>query len=836
MPLQDERSQRVETSDRATELKDLLETIAASSVVFFPVRHHSPACAWHLQKCIRECKPDRILIEGPANFTPLIPLMLHPKTRSPFAIYTNFIDSDREIFPGEEDDKREGNPPRFAAYYPFCDFTPELVALRTGAAIGAQLQFIDLTYPEQVWAERGRLNEESQKHVDSLMAERHLKRSACLRRLAQATGCRDQDDLWDHLFEVRYEAVSTNDFIRNVVAYCCLARMDCEAKELEEDGTLPRERAMASAIMDAWRASAAGPSRGRVLVVTGGFHTVALPGMIGASPGEKERIKIKGNAQAPVLVRYSFDQLDSLNGYAAGMPSPQYYDFFWSEVCAGQPAPLLEAALRVIVEIGRLTRERKLPNALSSADAIAALAQARSLAVLRGHPGPAREDILDGIRSCFVKGSMDAEGEILMGLAHHVLSGTAIGDIPPEAGVPPLVDHFRQVAGQLRLNIHDSVRKKMSLDIYRKVAHRKVSRLFHTLAFLDAPFATLAGGPDFVSGTGLDLLHEHWDYAWSPRTESALVDASIYGSTLEEAASNRLKEAITALQTEGKSRNAGVAVAMLIRACRMGLHPYTGELLKQIRTNIEEDSAFVSVTEAANQLVLLWQSREPLEAHSLREIPELANAAYQRLCYLMDGLAQCPQEDVLNTLSALCLTRELLASARKWLDPDLFWEAEERLMKMPQASTPIVGGSAGLLYTEGRLSTEALLSLVRGQLSGATGDSRTKVGFMMGLLRTCREAAWQHTAILEALNTMLDSWDDQEFIHLLPELRLTFADLTPGETDRVAGAVASMYGKKELGDLVHHDVTENQMRLHLKITEQVVASLKEDGLGMWAKT
>ena len=46
--------------------------------------------------------------------------------------------------------------------------------------------------------------------------------------------------------------------------------------------------------------------------------------------------------------------------------------------------------------------------ALSTADEIAALQQARLLAALRGHPGPTREDLLDGVRSCFVKGAMDA--------------------------------------------------------------------------------------------------------------------------------------------------------------------------------------------------------------------------------------------------------------------------------------------------------------------------------------------------------------------------------------------------------------------------------------------
>ena len=79
---------------------------------------------------------------------------------------------------------------------------------------------------------------------------------------------------------------------------------------------------------------------------------------------------------------------------------------------------------------------------MSTADEIAALQQAKLLASLRGHPGPTREDLLDGVRSCFVKGSMDAEGTVLMGIVGHVLTGKDIGDVPATAGVPPIVSSF----------------------------------------------------------------------------------------------------------------------------------------------------------------------------------------------------------------------------------------------------------------------------------------------------------------------------------------------------------------------------------------------------------
>ena len=40
-----------------------------------PVRHHSPACAWHVDRLIRDLQPDAVLIEGPRDATRLIPLL-----------------------------------------------------------------------------------------------------------------------------------------------------------------------------------------------------------------------------------------------------------------------------------------------------------------------------------------------------------------------------------------------------------------------------------------------------------------------------------------------------------------------------------------------------------------------------------------------------------------------------------------------------------------------------------------------------------------------------------------------------------------------------------------
>jgi hypothetical protein len=842
-------------------LESALGSLITPEVVYFPIRHHSPACAFHLEWLIRDQRPQSILIEGPAAFTSLIPLVLHPGTRAPFAIYTSFAEEEPQADQGPEKPAALRGPPRHAAYYPFCDYSPELVALRVGSELGAALRFVDLDYPDQIHAERNIVQEAAAPRVESLLAERHFKRSRFLQSLARRAGCRDHNDLWDHLFETRLDGKWGNEvlegwsaeksvsseakqsntpslhssvsaFMHDVAAWCHFARADATAEELEADGTLAREAAMAAAIREEL-------SKGSkpIVVVTGGFHTVVLPQLVNAGSGPVSKAKRKKEETLDCLIRYGFEQLDALNGYAAGMPSPFYYDQVWHALKRDHSADAFgELAARILVDLGQLTRRKKMAVALSPADEIAALEQTRRLAMLRGHPGPMREDLLDGIRSCFVKGSMDAEGEVVLGLARHILGGSSIGEVPAEAGVPPLVADFRDTAQKLRLNIKDSVRRKASLNLYRKAAHRQSSRFFHSLSFLEVPFAAMAAGPDFVKGVGLERLFEHWDYQWTPQTESRLVEASIYGASVEEAAANRLARAITDLETTGRGRCAAEAVGMLVQACRMGLHRHTARLLALIRAQVNEDPSLTSLTTALNQLVLLWESREPLEAHRLTEIPALIRAAYQRACYLLQNLADTPAEAANEILGSLIAIRDLLrssASGEQALDESLFYDPLARVLLEPRCPALLIGGIAGLLYGAARLEETVLFRLLAGSLNAASAQAGDQTAFLIGLLRACRELAWRQVALVEAVEKLLASWNEEEFIQRIPHLRMAFADLTPREADQVAAVVAGKHEGQQLGSLHRPELSEAEALAAARINAEVKKALEEDGLEAW---
>ena len=204
-------------------------------------------------------------------------------------------------------------------------------------------------------------------------------------------------------------------------------------------------------------------------------------------------------------------------------------------------------------------------------------------------------------------------------------------------------------------------------------------------------------------------------------------------------------------------------------------------------------------------------------------------------------MAQCPEEELAASLEAIVSMRELLAAgatAEELLDPELFWEATAGVLKAQNHGHPtygtISGAIAGLLFSAGRIDQTQLDELVVGYLRGIS-DSQKRVGFLRGLLKTCREAAWQNLQLVQSLDEIIGSWDEKEFITALPSLRLALADLTPRETDKVASRVAGLHGKDQLGELVQYRTSEGELELNRRLTELVLETLTRDGLGHWIK-
>ena len=266
----------------------------------------------------------------------------------------------------------------------------------------------------------------------------------------------------------------------------------------------------------------------------------------------------------------------------------------------------------------------------------------------------------------------------------------------------------------------------------------------------------------------------------------------------------------------------------------MGIHRQISLIVDRIAFGLTEDSDFNSVVDALRQLILIQAAREPLEATRILALPQLAGDAYRKACYLVQDLESIPLEQTQAVVENLCVLGETLDSgAGGAFDPNLLNSALTILTGRVQGNTGVIGAAWGLLYRSGLAAPDQLQNTLLGYLDAAVLENRDKTAFIYGLLRACRELSWRDDWFVQALDGLWRNWDDQEFARRLPELRLAFSGLTPGETDRVAACAARLYGAHDLGELVARDTTEAEMQRNLIINEAVKQSLMEDGLDFW---
>ena len=798
--------------------------MVTDDLVVVPVRHHSPACALHVGEQIRLRRPSVVLVEGPRSFDALVPLLVHPEAQMPLAVYTWYVRKP----PGA----RAADPvERGGAFYPFCDYSPELVALRTAAELGIEARFVDLELAELAHLEVGSTTVEPVGTTRSLLDEHVYWRSRTLRALADRLGCRDDEDLWERLFEAGPTTFEAHQAA--MTAYCLLARRDESDATLAAEGTLAREAEMAWHVRRALKERE--PGDGPVLVVLGGLHAVAMPDLVrGRKAPVRPRVRTPRTSVESALVRSTFDQLERLNGYAAGMTSPGWHQRWWTHLQAWAERPRVDATREAVQAVARDLRRRHRVH-VPTPDVVAAVGHALRLAKLRDRPAPLRSDLLDALGSCLVKGEADADGIRVQRAARRVLTGDKVGVLPPGAGSPPLVADARARLKRARLKPDSTEAQVTRLDLYRRPAHRGTSRLLHGLRYLDVAFGRVDRGPDFVRGRRTELMQEQWTYRWTPDTEAGLVEASLLGGTVDEAVREKFSREVSRVASPDAPHDAEGAVGLLALACVLGLHDRAEQATGVVRAGLSADESFPSVAGATAQLGLIWEAREPLEAHRLGDLASVLRDAFSRALYLgrdPEGSASDPQQ----TVQALVGLRDLLAAeSGAALDTELFWTVVQDHVRHP-TSALLRGAATGLLWSAGRADDHALAVAAGGHLGGAVPPTEA-VGFVSGLVATAREAVWQSPALVTALDDTVRAWDDETFVEHLPHLRLAFASMTPRETDRLAGQVAVLHGLTPAAGLeltaTLPTAADDDVHRNTSASALVEDLLRADGLGAW---
>jgi len=795
----------VDLSPDAQRVEAQVAAVLGEELYWFPVRHHSPAVAQHLETAIFARRPKVIFLEAPAEAGDLVRHLVDPRTKPPVAIYSSYRDDDNVLGLAGIASPAPDIPARFAVWYPLLACSPEYVTMQAAKKIGAEVVFMDLPHhaglrpaakdqapgedapesaidadvkPQATGGPSAPAAPEQQSHEIDRDSERLMFESGFYEALAESAGFKNWNEAWDTLFEFGSFGDDYEAFRRELSIFCAAARETSDPRRVAADGTLQRERFMLQTMRETL-ANRKLPAE-KAMVVCGGFH-LFLDRDDQTPPPESPP-----GAVYTTLVPYSYFRMSDLSGYAAGNRAPQFYQRVWDLRREGRESELLAEHV-----IAVLRRARTDGEPVSSADAISVCQHARMLAALRGRATPVLDDIHDALVTCCCKGDPATEGTHLLKAIDAVDIGHKIGRVTPALGRLPIVNDFFAQLDALDLGelMQKEQKVKLTLDKRQPLDARR-SALLHRLMYLEIPFAEMSGGPsgDFT-GT---IFREQWSARWGPKVEPALVERNLYGDTVEMAVVAKLREALA-----GDEGNAGKTCAALVRAVDMNLPDLVRQVEETAGRAIDEDPRFESLVEALSCLTVLDRYAV---FHNLRRdvLADLVVRCYDRACFAVLDTIAVPDEQQPAVVAALKAVAEVVwRGDRPELDRQLYIEhvgtaARETLVPF------LRGAYLGLLTELGERTADDLANELKA-LSRAPVEVMITAGdFLDGIL------AVSHTSILlgagalvEGVDQLLRAADWEVFLTMLPRLRGACERLSKRQRLALADKVAERYGLVE---------------------------------------
>lgn len=778
-------------------METILRREEMAEIMLLPIRHHSPACSLQIKKMIESWKPSSILVEGPENANSLREIMVHEETRAPFAIYYSYHDREGKL---------SKEKAYYKCYYPFLEYSPELTALREAKKRGMEAAFIDLPYGDILAASRegkGLLkDEEKNSYNDDYL----LSRNTYIKRLCEKTGLRNFDEFWEKYFEINGLYEEGDVWFSHLFTYCSLARENTPPESMEEDGCLKREAHMAAKIIQC--AMAHGVKKRaeerweedlmawmdpyRILVITGGFHTPGIRERLADGRWEETKrlldnpsVRIPKEDQSVYLMPYSMEAADALNGYASGMPFAGFYQKVWEGI-GEMDAPYEKAVLDMLVSAGKEVRKKE--GYLSTYDEICAWQMAKGLGELRSKPQPGAYELLDAVLSSYIKGEYNIASAMPMLVLKKQMTGRGMGSLCPLADVPPILHDFETRCRAFGLKVRSTSEMETVLSIFSSRKHRKESMFFHQMAFLGTPFARRVKGPNLQQGRDKNLIRETWKYKWSAEVPAALIDVSVHGATIEEAAASLVGERL-----KGET-GAGRAAVLLTQVFEMGLSGQLEAVYERVQELIVQDTDFYSIAEAVKALTMM-EELSGLYGSAL-EISRLLLESVRKLIGLLPSMAGIKEENLPSCMDAVKMLYQITGKGRDMeQEKEAYFGALDEMCRDEGIHAGLHGCIWGILYGSGRKTAEEVEKACLGYLTGTRGQLLQTAVFFRGLFYTAKDLIFIGGKILEMLDDFFGRVEENEFMELLPQLRMAFTYFTPGETDKIAKMAAGLHGK-----------------------------------------
>jgi hypothetical protein len=726
-------------------------------VEVFGIRHHGPGSARSLVAALADYQPDAVLIEGPADADPLLHWVLADGMSPPLALLGYAPDH-----------------PQTAAFWPYAIFSPEWQAITYALQHDVEVAFCDLPASAVLarWSPGVPQDDPDDDRVrpadtpDETFPAPLLEQHDPLAVLAHAAGYDDPERWWDDLVESRLDSSSPFPMITDAMAELRMI--------MDEDGRDAKREARREAYMRQQIRSALKRGRERVAVVCGAWHAPVLRWPLPPAVGDVRTLRGKPRRKITLTwVPWTHQRLASATGYGAGVASPGWYHHLW--VAPDQPI------VRWLAKVAQALRVRDLP--VSSAHVIEAVRLAETLASLRGRPLAGLTEVTEATRAVLCDGDELAVRYV----TDHLVVGQALGSVNDGVPTVPLEADLLHACRTLRVRREAQVRLH-DLDLRRSIDQAR-SQLFHRLRLLGLRWITPTESGVQSQGT----FRETWESKWEPEYSVAIVEASVWGTTVESAATARVEKIIA----EGSL----VELTQAVERCLLADLPRALDgLLARLADKAALDADVVHLMDALPALARAQRYGDVRQTDT-RALSRVSEVLVVRICA---GLRRAVAH--LDATNAATMRRRIdgVHTAIGLLTQSA---------QQGQNSTPSVHRDVGSRWLE-TLATMIDRTDVHGLLLGRIvrllldADRLTDVPVRLqralsAAVPAADKAAWVDGffaggALLlihdAELRRLLDEWvcqlDDSHFVDMLPLLRRTFGTFAAAERQAIAERIS----------------------------------------------
>lgn len=741
------------------------------------IRHHGPGSSKSLIKALDAYQPDVILVEGPEELTALLPYVAEKGLAPPVAA---LIYDPKNL--------------QQAVYYPFTAFSPEWQVFLWGHRATIPVVQMDLPQslrlgleqvPERIAALQA-LEPKEESNIDDIVRDP-------LGYMASLAGYTDSERWWEAMFEQGVHSEHVFETIINL-----MKTLRAEVGNRGQAFNLIREaymrKVLRKAIKDGYE---------KIVVVCGAWHAPVLEDLTAYKPKDDNALlkgipKVKTKA---TWIPWTYDRIATSSGYGAGVLSPAWYELLFYNRD--------NATVQWMANVSQLFKEEDLST--SSAHAIEGVRLAETLAALRGLEMPGIDELSEAVITIF-SGGYRSQLDLIR---QKLIVGDKMGDVPESIPIIPLQQDLESTVKSLKLKKYKKAevlwlkattnKPKGGLDL-RQEHDLKQSQFLHRLNLLSIKWGT----PDVATGRELSTKNEYWKMEWRPEFALQIIEAGMWGNTIQQAAINWV------IDQSSSAKTLTDLTQLLEKVIHAHLPEALNDLVQELRNLAAITKDITHLMAALPALVRIYRYGD-VRNTEIGMVATLIQQLVPRICISLSTACSSLDDNASQELfeQILSINKSLLL-----LDNDehlfLWQDALEYLIDNERIDGKIRGGATRILL-DAEVFTEEQAITIMGYALSKHIEVLIASSWLEGFLYGSGLLLIHNPTLWEIVDNWISSLRDEEFQQMLPALRRTFAAFSPVERQKMLQLVKN--GRIIPKPIFNTDLDEERVQTILPILQ-----------------